>query len=327
MMKPPQSIPHNFPFDPTGGYTPEQLHELTCEEPEPADFEKFWKDLYGKAARYPFQPTSRPLPSPERNFTLEEVFCQIYPGYRIGMWVLKPRVTSKIRRIRIQGHGYGGPDGIDWALAWPDQIVIFSIAPGFHLSENEKLPKSDVIQHVIHGIENPETYVLGACAAAIWRAVDLAEQIRGDNPWEIYYHGWSFGGGIGALALPWERRIKGAELGQPTFGYHSARLGQACVGSGESVRMLYLRNPSIRETLRYFDSAFSVRHLETPTVFACAYFDPAVIPPGQWAVANNCRGPKRISPFLTGHFEYFYKGLKDEELNHRKNLVDLLAAH
>ena len=38
------------------------------------------------------------------------------------------------------------------------------------------------------------------------------------------YMGISFGGGIGALALPWDERFHRAHLNVPSFGHHPLRL-------------------------------------------------------------------------------------------------------
>ena len=75
------------------------------------------------------------------------------------------------------------------------------------------------------------------------------------------------------------------------------------------------RQPEITEVLRYFDASVAARHLRIPTLVAAAQFDPAVPPPGQFAVFNALPGPKELVVMEAGHFDW--PGLVDEELNVR----------
>lgn len=178
---------------------------------------------------------------------------------------------------------------------------------------------------MVYGIATPETYILGSCAAAYWRAVDVIEEMLPDRALHFHYHGWSFGGGIGVLMLPWEPRFKSAEIGQPTFGNHPVRLQCECVGSGESVRQLWLQHPEIVATLHYYDAVFAARRLVIPAVYACSEFDPAVPPPGQFSVFNAHAGPKRLSAFTTGHFEETVSDQAGEMRAHQQNVRELLG--
>jgi cephalosporin-C deacetylase len=129
---------------------------------------------------------------------------------------------------------------------------------------------------------------------------------------------------MGALAVPWESRFQSAELGHVTFANQPFRLRHACVGSGAAVRERWLKDPSIEETLRYYDAAFSVRFLNIPTLFGCSCFDPAVPPPGQWSAVNNHPGIFRVTPFPVGHFDYVHPQAAEAERLHAKNLQEML---
>jgi cephalosporin-C deacetylase len=56
--------------------------------------------------------------------------------------------------------------------------------------------------------------------------------------------------------------------------------------------------------LAYFDASVAATHLRIPTFAAPACFDPAVPPPGQFAVTNALAGPKILHVRDTGHFEH-----------------------
>lgn len=318
-------IPHSFSFDPAYGYSREQLLAISHAGSEPAGFSDFWRRLRAKSGQVPLAITTEELPSPDPAFRLMKVFYTVHPGYRIGSWAICPSDPSEVRFGVVCGHGYGGREEPEWDKAAPDRIVIFPVAPGFQISANPRLPLNDAAGHVVHGIDEKETYVLGSCACAFWRAIDVLETISPHPLERFHYCGWSFGGGIGALMLPWEPRFTSAELGQPTFGNHPVRLQSECVGSGEAVRQLHLTRPQIEKTLAFFDAANAARHLRIPVVFACATFDPAVPPPGQFSVANAHHGPKITSVFLTGHFDYAHEGTRDEERLHQENLLELIG--
>jgi len=318
-------IPHPFPFDPTYGHTPGSLLHVHMEDPSPSDFGDFWRGLRERARTVPLNLAVSEIDSPDTGYRLLRVDYSSFPDYRIGAWAIVPRDLSAVRSGRVVGHGYSGREAADWTHAHPSRAVLFPVAPGFHISADPRLPLNDSWQHVIHGIRSPETYILGPCAAAFWAGPDVLSALVPGVPLRFHYVGWSFGGGIGTLMLPWEPRYETAELGQPTFGNHPFRLRHECVGSAEAVRRLCLERPGIAQTLQYFDAVFAARNLTIPAVYACSQFDPSVPPPGQFSVYNAHAGPKRLSPFTSGHFEETISDINAENRVHAMNLCELLG--
>jgi len=316
---------HPFSFDPTYGYSPSALRDVRMEDPAPEGFEPIWKRRKAASDAVPLELGIEELPSPRPEYRLLLAKYSSFPDYRIGAWAILPRDPSGVQHGRVVAHGYGGRGEPDWAHAHPGRAVLFPVAPGFHISADPRLPLNDSLQHVVHGIESPDTYILGACAAAFWKGPDVLSALLPDVPMRFHYVGWSFGGGIGTLMLPWEPRYETAEIGQPTFGNHPFRFRHECAGSGEAVRRLWLKRPEIAETLRYFDAVFAARLLKIPAVYACSQFDPAVPPPGQFSVYNAHAGPKRLSPFSTGHFEDPGPGIEHENRVHETNLRELIG--
>jgi cephalosporin-C deacetylase len=101
--------------------------------------------------------------------------------------------------------------------------------------------------------------------------------------------------------LPWDHRFKRAYLDVPSFGNHPLRVTLPCNGSGESVRLYRKTHPDVMQVLAYHDSATAARRIQIPVLVAAALSDPAVPPPGQFAVYNALPGEKRLFIRQTGH--------------------------
>ncbi len=319
------TIPHPFPFDPTQGFDPAALSQVGVPDTEPVGFDDFWTRLHTAALDVPLDLLATAEDSPVPGFRVRKISYSVLGDFRVSAWVTHPDDTSSIRTGMVVGHGYGGRDSIEPGFFKPGFLVVLPVAPGFQISADPRLPLNDSSKHVLVGIESPHTYILRSCAAALWRAIDAGQEFLGRALARWHYHGWSFGGGMGALALPWEARFQSAELGQPTFGHHPLRLQRESTGSSEAVRQLHATHPEIVKTLAFFDAATAARRITIPTVFACSLFDPAVTPPGQFAVANAHPGPKRISSFQVGHFDYQYPEAEEEGRAHARNIEDLIG--
>lgn len=318
-------IPHAFSFDPSYGYDEAALRRIRAPDNAPEDFISFWRECHRQAGTIPLDLTVETLASPRPGFRCLRCQYTVWPDYRVGAWILVPEGAVVPDLGVVVGHGYGGRDGPEPERAGTDRVVIFPVAPGFQISPDSRLPHNDCARHVVHGIEKPETYLLASCAAALWRAVDVLEELFQKSFPRLHYIGWSFGGGMGALMLPWEKRYTSAELGQVTFANHPFRLRHACVGSGEAVRQLWKTHPEIQETLRYYDAASSLKHLHIPVAFGCSNFDPAVPPPGQWSAANAHPGPKVISPFPVGHLAEGHPDQDRAEGAHQQRVLDFFG--
>lgn len=292
-------FPHSFPFDPTYGYDEARLRAV-APPPIPAGFEAFWRETYKQALAVKPDVKLTPIQSKLQGLEVFEVEYTGLGGFRVGGWVTRPTDQAPQRGV-VFGHGYGGREAPDRTPGVP-AASIFPCARGFHRSARPDLPAGSG-QHVVLGIDSPETYIHRFCVADLWSAASALLEIEPKLAGHLHYIGTSFGGGIGAMALPWEPRFRRAYLGVPSFGHHDIRLTLPCVGSGESVRQLYARKPEIRKTLYLFDSAVSAQFCRIPVMVACALFDPCVPPPGQFAVYNSLAGEKQLFVRQADHFE------------------------
>ena len=292
---------HGFSFDPTYGYDREALLRVGC-PPAPEDFAEFWRETYAAARSIAPRVTRRAVDVAPRDREVFEIEFDSFDGVRIGGWLTLPK-GGVARHGFVVGHGYGGREGPDGWLPLDDAAAIFPCARGFHRSARADIPNSSD-RHVLHGIESRETYVHRGCAADAWCAASALLDVVPDVEGHLDYMGASFGGGIGALAVAWEERFRKAYLDVPSFGNHPIRLRCPCVGSGESVRKYSAEHPEVRSVLEYFDSAVAARRIRIPTLVAAAVFDPAVPPPGQFAVHNALGGPKELFVRQAAHFDF-----------------------
>ncbi len=295
------SFSHDFRFDPTYGYDLKALRAVPAPE-APNDFEEFWRRLYEEARAGPPAPTLRLADGGTDDIEIFDVAFTALGGLRLGGWLTKPRHEPVTRGV-VVGHGYGGREQPDINLPMEGAAAIFPCARGMSRSRQAGIP-DHAAAHVLHGIESRETYVHGGCAADLWAAASALIELLPEAARRLDYIGGSFGGGIGALALPWDARFHSAHLSVPSFGNHLLRLTLPCTGSGEAVRLYHRSRPEVTNVLRYFDAATAASHIRIPTFVAAALFDPAVPPPGQFAVYNALPGPKELFVLQAGHFEH-----------------------
>ncbi|MBC8040942.1 MAG: acetylxylan esterase [Opitutaceae bacterium] len=318
------SLPHSCPFDPTGGYSPEELLALRPVIEEPADFAAFWRATFAEALAAPLDWSIKPSAHPgNADHVVFDIEFAGLLGNRIGGWLTQPRNVPVTRGLLI-GHGYGGRDAPDLAPPVADAATIQPVCTGLPTRSLHTGIPSQGGEHVLHGIDRRETYVHRHSVMDLWRAASVLHEAVPASRSRLDYLGGSFGGGIGALALPWDDRIRSAYLCVPSFGNHPLRLQLPCNGSGEAFRLLAQKRPELRSVLSYFDAALAARHITIPVLVAAAAFDPSVPPAGQYSVYHSLGGPKELFQLTAGHFDG-YPGQSREDLEIRTALARFFA--
>ena len=292
------------PMDATYGYDLDGLLQVSAPQP-PEDFADFWRGLHAQARQVAPAPELAGYPMTAPAHTVHRVDFTSLGGLRLGGWVALP--TQQPARVGVVvSHGYGGREEPELAGIPDDAAVIFPVARGLPSVSLMPQVRRPTDGHVLEGIESRESYVLGGCAADVWCAGSALTELVGELP--LVFVGGGFGGGQGALALPWDSRFVAGALRVPSFGQYDLRLHLPCTGSGERVREHVSLHPRAREVLRYFDAATAAGFLTVPTLMACALWDPAVPPPGQFAVHNAARGATgeraRLQVLAAGHETY-----------------------
>ncbi len=314
MRNPVPGLEHSFPFDPTYGYDLERLLKVPAPE-GPDDFVDFWRGTRTEAMAVPLRLEKREVSSPRASHKLFEVAFDSLDGVRIGAWVTVPKDGSR-QCGAVVYHGYGGRGAPDFGLPGPAGPAIFPCARGFNLSARKDIP-GDAMAHVVHGIKTRATYVHRGCVADVWAAASALLELYPKAGEDLRYLGGSFGGGMGALAVPWEDRFRTAFLDVPSFGNHPLRVTLPCTGSGAAVRRHWRKHPEVLDVLAYFDAATAAGYITIPVFVAAAVFDPAVPPPGQFAVHNAIPEPCELFTRTAAHFASPYEVPEGKKLHSR----------
>lgn len=270
--------------------------------PEPEDFAQFWMSTFDEFGDVSVEWRITNELGATATHRVSEIAFGSSAGERATAYLMAPFAEAGIRRGLVAGHGYGGRAGPDIDLVAADTAAIFPCAPGFSPGAVSRFP-ADASAHVLSGIAHRDTYAHRFAAADVWRAATVLLDIAPAAAAALDFSGSSFGGGIGAMALPWDPRFRRACLDVPSFGNHTVRLTRSCTGSGEAVRQHLRRHPEDRPVLDYFDSAIAARRLGLPVHVSAAVLDPAVDPRGQFAVYHALTGPRQLTVRANGHLD------------------------
>ncbi|WML90246.1 acetylxylan esterase [Thiothrix lacustris] len=302
---------HSFAFDPSYGYSLEDL--LAVGSPEaPADFEAFWQARYARAMQVHPCPRIRHTGMSHAGFEVYSLRYFSTDHFVIRGWVLIPQDQPVTRGV-VFGHGYGGCDGPDYRVHPEGTVLLFPCFRGLARSQHPPV-SSNPSFHVLHDIDKLQQYIIGGCVDDLWLAVSSMQMLFPATKGHIGYSGISFGGGIGALAMPWDARIQRAHLNVPTFGHQPLRLQLPTIGSGAAVQRYQQQHGTVLNTLQYYDAASAAQSIQQPMHVAAALFDPAVAPPGQFAVYNALTGEKTLFVLEAGHFDYPNRAKQEQAL-------------
>jgi cephalosporin-C deacetylase len=319
------SIPtaHPYGFDPSYSLGLDAL--LALRPPAaPTGFDSFWQARHDHALGLDPRPWLSPSTSTHADWIVQDIRYGSTGDFPIGGWLLLPR-DGKVRRGLVVGHGYGGREQPDFDIPVRETAVLFPCFRG--LSRSSRPPISnDPAWHVLHDIDRPDRYILGGCVEDLWMAVSVLEKLYPGLAGRIGYSGISFGGGIGALALAFDRRIDRGHLIVPTFGNIPLWLSLPTVGSGASVQNYRKSHPHVADTLAFFDAATAATRIAIPMLVAVARFDPVVAPPCQFSVANALPTSNRHETVIldAGHFDY--PGSEAQHKLHRTRIEAFFGA-
>lgn len=288
-------------FDPSYGYDLEAL--LNIKAPHGSErFCRFWQANFDRLKHHHPKPKIRHTGESVGDFELYSLCYFSTDHVEIKGWALIPS-HNPINSVIIVGHGYGGCNAPDGNVPLNDAVYLYICYRGISRSQVENIPE-DPSNHVLHNIDDKDNYVIRGCVDDTWLAVSAAELLFPSVKEHIGYMGISFSGGIGALAAPWDKRIKKMHIQVPTFGNQPLRLDLPSLGSANAVQAFYQKHPFVVETLAFYDAAVAAEYLTVPIHIAAALADPYVAPPGQFSIYNNIKSDKQLYVLDKGHMDY-----------------------
>lgn len=278
----------------------------------PEGFAEFWTARYRRARAV--DPAPRIVGTRRFGDRIEHDIAFTSEGHvELGGWLQLPASGEPTRGL-VVGHGYGGRSSPELPVPVDDAAVLWFCSRG--LPDRGLVPgiprRPD--EHVLHGIQHRDSYVHGGCVADLWCAV-TALGLLVPGLARIDYLGTSFGGGIGALAIPWDDRLAAACLVVPSFGNHPLRITVPNTGSGAAVSRYVQQHPETLEVLRWYDAATAAGFAPLPVHVAVAREDAVVPAAGQLSIADALAG-SRIGRFVLsyGHRDYPGRGQELAEL-------------
>lgn len=272
-------IQHDYPSDPTNGYTLDELKAVPGGL-GPAGFEEFWRETYRLAmAMRPTYFIEKELWSPNPGERIYRIRAKNWDNTEFYLTIARPEHS---KGGLVIGHGYGNPS--EPAVSQFGLTTAMACVRGLGLSQCKDIPW-DTRKHVIHGIRSKETYILRGVITDQWMAASVMLDMFPDTADNLNYQGASMGGGMGALLLPWDPRFKAAWLDVPTFGAE-IRFRYQSAGTGEACRQYLMEHPEAKEVLAWFDASAAARHIRIPVCATPAVFDPCVAPVGQFSIVN-----------------------------------------
>ena len=306
------AFPTDLRQDGTFGYTLERMLTLSP-PPEPSGFKSFWRKTYVQTLATPLRLEIKAIESLNPRFAASIIHFDGFESYRLGAWLIVPRERPP-ERFLVVGHGYYHKPFGDCSYE-RDAAALFINCRGLSLSASNAIPK-ETVEHAVFGIESKESYVHRGCIADTWSAASALLELYPQAAGKIEYRGTSFGGGIGAAALPWDDRFVFGSLVVPSFGNYPLRVTLDSGGSNGATRQRWLQDPSVLDVLAYFDSATHAVRINIPVHVACAEYDPVVPPPGQFTVYNAICSPKKLYTLRSGHFEWPGRAADDAAAAH-----------
>ena len=274
----------------TVSYTKEELLKIKGDPPIEG-FREFWMKQYDAARAWNGSyHIEDELWSPEPACRIYRIRFTSTDGFSIGIWISRP-AESIGGHLMIHGYGHVPTPPV---TAPRDRTIVHPCLRGLGLSQCRKIPWESG-EHAAYGFDDPENYVITGGVRDLWISLSILIDMFPDTAENILCSGISLGGGMGALAIPWDDRIHYGELDIPSLGGRIALDIPAIPGtarhtrnslataSGKGMRIIDLCNAS--------SAAGAIR---VPTLITPALMDETVPPPEQFAVANSIPEKYRI---------------------------------
>lgn len=274
----------------TISYTKEELLKIKGDKPVDG-FQDFWKAQYASARAWNGKyHVEDELWSPVPGCRIYKVRFTSIDGFSIGMWISRP--VESIGGSLV-AHGYGNVS-MPPVTAHTDRTIVHPCVRGLGLSQCKEIPwRLDA--HAGYGFDEPNRYVLVGGVRDLWIALTIMIDMFPDTADNVVCRGGSLGGGMGALAIPWDERIHYGDLNVPTLGGRIVLdYPVAPHTPGNTRKEKALASEAGMRIIDLCNASAAAQFIRVPTLITPALSDHSVPPPGQFAVANSIPEEYRI---------------------------------
>jgi cephalosporin-C deacetylase len=293
---------------------PDQLADYAPTVAEPADFDRFWKELLDESRTRPPALDWDHVSTPLRSVVVQDVTFGGYRGQPVRGWLMLPAdapATGSLPLV-IQYVGYGDGRGLPaehllWASAGYAHFVMDSRGQGSLTPDNHpRPPGAPDGAHVLRGVDDPHGYYYGRLIVDAVHAVDCLAWHPAIDPDRIVVAGTSQGGGLALAAAALSDAIT-ALLCDIPFLCHWRRASQLADRGPYTEIARYCATgvgdiETVFHTLSYFDGVSFASRADVPALFSVALMDRVCPPSTVYAAYNRYAGPKEIAVWeFNGH--------------------------
>lgn len=293
------------------------LRTYQSSDPEPADFDAFWRRSLDESAKAPVAPVFEAVDAGLRLVDVFDVTYAGFSGHAIKGWYMRPAgVTGGLTAV-VKFIGYNGGRGFPQDhLLWPTSgravLVMDTRGQGAGWSQGATPDPvgsaSAQAGYMTRGIHDPEHYFYRRVFIDAIRAVEAVHERPEIDAGRIVVAGGSQGGGITlAVAGLLGEGIRAAMPDVPFLCNFSRGVGTAVRDPyGEIARYLAVHREKADaafQTLSYFDGVNFAKRAKAPGLFSVALMDDICPPSTVFAAYNAYAAGKAIEVYRFNNHE------------------------
>lgn len=303
----------------TVSYSAEQIQPTVS---APADFDSFWQKAKDELALVPLDAKMTLMPERSTaNTNVYHVNLQSYGNSRLYGILCVPKKEGKYPAI-VQLPGAGiRPYFPDLEVA-EKGVIVFTIGIHGIPVTMEPAVYNDLNAGALKGYfffnaDNKDRFYYKRVYMGCVRAVDLIFSLPQFDGNQVAVSGNSQGGALSVVTAALDSRIKYYAAIHPALcdltGYFYNRAGGWPHFFAES-NLWFTSNPSVKESLSYFDVVNFAKRIKVKGYFTWGYNDETCPPTSMYAAFNTISAPKELAVYQeTGHWVYPEQRLKFNE--------------
>jgi cephalosporin-C deacetylase len=302
---------------------------------EPEDFDDFWAGTLSEADARPIDVERRPVPTPFKIITVEDLEFTGYGGTRVRAWLIRPAHLAAPTPLVVQYCGYGGGRGLPvehlaWAAAGFTHLVMDTRGQGADTPDHPS-PLGDGPDgaHVIRGLASPHTYYYRRLITDAVRAVRAGRQVPDVAPELTLVAGASQGGGLALAVSSLVPDIAHLICDIPFLCNWQRALQIADRGPYAEVAGALAADPRLAavapHTLSYFEGLSFAKRTAASAHFSVALRDRVCPPSTVLAAFGSYGGSKSIATYPFNDHEGGGALRMTEQVTRVAQLIDVLA--